>query len=89
MQKHNLMNDKRIRSAFGRYSCGGYIATEVLCSVSHCCDNVARQLNPDIDTGCSTDEYELEDVDDNTQSLTTASSNKKYHSYSHCSRAAR
>ena len=40
------------------------------------CDNVARPLNPGNDTGNSTDEYELEDVDDNTQSPTTASSNR-------------
>lgn len=69
------MNDKRIRSAVERYSSGGYTVTEFLCSVSHCCDNVTHSLRHDGDTGSSTDEYELEDVDDNTQSLITASSN--------------
>ena len=58
-KKQNLMNDRRIRSAVGRYSRGGYTATEFLRSVSQCCDNVTRPLNPDIDTGSSTDEYEL------------------------------
>jgi len=46
-----------------------------LCSVSHCCDNVTRPLSQDGDTGSSTDEYELDDVDDNTQPPVTNSSN--------------
>jgi len=48
---------------------------EFLCSVSHCCDNVTRPLSQDDDTGSSTDEYELYDVDDNTQPPVTNSSN--------------
>ena len=40
-----------------------YTIKEFLCSVSHCCDNVTRD-----DTGSSTEEYDLDDVDDNIQS---------------------
>jgi len=72
------MNDKRISCAVIGYSGGGCTATEFLCSVSHCCDNVTRPLSQDDDTGSSTDEYELDDVrdvDDNTQPPVTNSSN--------------
>ena len=74
-KKGNLMTDKRTSCAVSRYSGGGCTATEFLCSVSHCCDNVTRPLSQDDDTGSSTDEYELYDVDDNTQPPVTNSSN--------------
>jgi len=74
-KKENLMNDKRISCAVSQYSGGGCTATEFLCSVSHCCDNVTRQLSQDDDTGSSSDKYELYDVDDNTQPPVTNSSN--------------
>ena len=74
-KKQNLMNDKRIRNAVDRYSGGGYTVAEFLCSVSHCCDNVTHSLSLDVDTGGSTDEYDSEDVTDNTQSPITTSSN--------------
>ena len=50
-------------------------SNRVLCSVSHCCDNVTRPLSQDDDTGSSTDEYKWDDVDDNTQPPVTDSSN--------------
>ena len=70
-----LMNDKWISCAVSPYSGGGCTATEFLCSVSHCCDNVTSPLSQDDHTGSSTDEYELDDVDDNTQPPVTNSSN--------------
>lgn len=57
--------------------------TEFLCSVSHCCDNVAQPLNQNDErpTRSSTDEYESDDVDDSTnQSLPAAIQ----FSFSHC-----
>ena len=69
------MNDKWISCAVSPYSGGGCTATEFLCSVSHCCDNVTSPLSQDDHTGSSTDEYELDDVDDNTQPPVTNSSN--------------
>jgi len=69
------MNYKWISCAVSRYSGGGCTATRFLCSVSHSCDNITRPLSQDDDTGSSTDEYELEDVGDNTQPQVTNSSN--------------
>jgi hypothetical protein len=67
-KKQNLLSDKLIRCAVARYSSGGCTIKEFLCSVSHCCDNVTRPLSHPDDTGSSTEEYDLDDVDDNIQS---------------------
>jgi len=78
-KKANLMNDKRILRAFAKYSSGSCTVgglLEFVCSVSHCCDNVTQELSQNDDSGSSTDEYELDDVDDGAHELATASSSR-------------
>ena len=44
-----------------------YTVKEFLCSVSHCCDNVTCPLSQRDVTGSSTEEYDVDDVNDNIQ----------------------
>ena len=79
-KKANLMNDEWIHSAVmlqsRPYSSGSCTtATEFVCYVSHCSDNVTHPLRQNDDDRSSTDKYELDDIDDKTRSPVPVSSN--------------